>query len=240
MIRPFTFLAAMLFCLSGAYLFAVKHQAQTLDDQLAATAQATRLDEQRIRVLQAQWALEADPSRLASLAARFTNLQPMKPGQLVTLAALRTSLPAPNAAVPGHNPADTAPSLPPPSALAPAPPPTPIASATPAQSQAQTLAQPLAHAPARLAALPASPPPAPPHPAAKLAAASPAHHKTHPHNVAVAMLPASPSRLAVLADTPARPAPAASAPAYTPPPAAGGGSLLGMAQNLSPGSGTGN
>ena len=50
MIRPFTLLTAMLFALSGAYLFAVKHRAQVLDDEIAATAQATRLDQQRIRV----------------------------------------------------------------------------------------------------------------------------------------------------------------------------------------------
>jgi hypothetical protein len=111
MIRPFTLLTAMLFALSGAYLFAVKHRAQVLDDEIAATAQATRLDQQRIRVLQAQWALEVDPSRLAQLSAQFTQLQPMKPSQLVTLASLNGALPPPGSSVPGQNPAGGAPAV---------------------------------------------------------------------------------------------------------------------------------
>jgi hypothetical protein len=111
MIRPITLITALLFVLSGAYLFAVKHHAQMLDDQLTATAQATRLDAQRIRVLQAQWALEVDPSRLAQLSTQFmSTLQPMKPSQLVTLAALTSALPAPGSAAPGANPEDAVPS----------------------------------------------------------------------------------------------------------------------------------
>ena len=112
MIRPVTLIAAAMFALSGAYLFAVKHRAQVLDDQLASVTQATRLDEQRIRVLQAQWALEADPSRLAQLSTEFTNLQPMKPNQLVTLASLGSALPAPGSAVPEQNPAGGVPEMP--------------------------------------------------------------------------------------------------------------------------------
>jgi hypothetical protein len=105
-IRPFTLIAAILFVLSGAYLFAVKHRSQVLDDQIAAAAQGTRLDQARIRVLQAQWALEVDPSRLADLSTRFTGLQPMKPSQLMTLAALGSALPAAGAPVPEQNPED--------------------------------------------------------------------------------------------------------------------------------------
>ncbi|MDD2794418.1 hypothetical protein [Acidocella sp.] len=112
MIRPITLLSAILFVVSGAYLFLVKHHAQMLDDQIAAVTQATRLDQQRIRVLHAQWALEADPSRLAQLSTQFTALQPMKPSQLVTLAALGSVLPAPGSAAPGPNPLDAAPVLP--------------------------------------------------------------------------------------------------------------------------------
>jgi hypothetical protein len=96
--------------LSGAYLFAVKHRAQVLDNQLASVAQASRLDEQRIRVLQAQWAHEIDPNRLTQLAAQFSQLQPMKAAQLVTVAALPGMLPAAGAAAPGENPA--APAMP--------------------------------------------------------------------------------------------------------------------------------
>jgi hypothetical protein len=112
MIRPFTFITMLLAALSGAYLFAVKHRAQVLDDQLAAVAQSSRLDGQRIRVLQAQWALETDPTRLGALAVQFTNLQPMKPAQLITLASLQEALPPPGSPAPGANPLDTAPAMP--------------------------------------------------------------------------------------------------------------------------------
>jgi hypothetical protein len=111
-VRPFTFISALLFVLSGAYLFGVKHRSQMLDQQLEQIADATRQDQQSIRVMQAQWALEADPSRLASLAAQFTGLQPMKPGQLITLADLSTVLPAPGAAVPVVNPEGPVPAMP--------------------------------------------------------------------------------------------------------------------------------
>ena len=110
--RPFTLIAGLLFVLSGALMFIVKHHSQLLDDQLTATNQATTHDEQSIRVLQAQWALEADPSRLAQLAARFTSLQPMAPGQLVTLASLNSALPAPGSPPPGGNPEDPAAAMP--------------------------------------------------------------------------------------------------------------------------------
>ncbi len=104
MIRPFTLITMLLAALSGAYLFAVKHHAQMLDDQIASISQASRLDAQRIRVLEAQWALETDPTRLQQLATQFTGLQPMQPAQLVTLAALKTDLPAPGTPPPLSNP----------------------------------------------------------------------------------------------------------------------------------------
>ena len=110
-VRPFTFLAGLLFALSGAYLFVVKHQSQSLEGQLEQSAEHARQDEEAIRVLKAQWALEADPSRIASLAARFTGLQPMKPGQLVTVASLADSLPAPGQPAPFSNPQDEIPAL---------------------------------------------------------------------------------------------------------------------------------
>ena len=110
MIRPLTLISAALFVLSGAYLFAVKQRSQVLEDKMAQVAQATRLDEQRVRVLQAQWALEVDPSRLQQLATNFTTLQPMKPSQMVALSQLATLLPAPNSPVPGGS--QPAPALP--------------------------------------------------------------------------------------------------------------------------------
>jgi hypothetical protein len=45
------------------------------------------------------------------LAAQFTDLQPMKPAQLVTVAALQASLPPAGSAAPGSNPAGDTPQL---------------------------------------------------------------------------------------------------------------------------------
>jgi hypothetical protein len=104
MIRPFTLITMLLAALAGAYLFAVKHRAQVLDDEIAAVSQSSRLDAMRIRVLQGQWSLETDPTRLQQLAAQFTSLQPMQPAQLVTLAALKNSLPPPGGTAPQSNP----------------------------------------------------------------------------------------------------------------------------------------
>jgi hypothetical protein len=131
MIRPFTLITMMLAMLSGAYLFAVKHRAQLLDDQLSAVADQTRQDEQRIRVLQAQWSLEIDPTRLSRLAHQFTSLQPMRPAQLTTLTNLASALPAPGSLAPGANPVAPMPDMPQTAAAAA---PASVASASPAAS----------------------------------------------------------------------------------------------------------
>jgi hypothetical protein len=104
MIRPVTLVTMMMAALSGAYLFGVKHRAQVLDDQLAAVTQASRLDDQRISVLQAQWSLEIDHNRLQSLTEKFSGLAAMKPSQLVTLAELSRALPPAGSAAPEDNP----------------------------------------------------------------------------------------------------------------------------------------
>ncbi len=174
MIRPFTLITMLLAALSGAYLFAVKHQAQVLDDQIAALSQSARLDAMRIRVLQGQWSLETDPTRLQQLAAQFTSLQPMQPAQLVTLAALVSDLPAAGSPAPADNPALPAPAAP---QLAP-------------ELTAQNAAQ--------AGALPLPPPPAPAAPPQMLASLAPtpvagkpvahrvSHSALHPANTELA------------------------------------------------------
>jgi hypothetical protein len=165
MIRPFTLITMLLAAGSGAYLFGVKHRAQVLDDQLAAVAQQSRLDDQRIRVLQAQWALEIDPTRLQQLAAQFTALQPMKPAQLVTLASLQEFLPPPGSAGPVVNP--VAPAVPDPASGAPSlspvaqaasvlPLPPPEAPAPPLLASVAPVATPAQHSVAHLASRVAS------------------------------------------------------------------------------------
>jgi hypothetical protein len=237
MIRPLTFLSVLAFIISGAYMFAVKHRAEMLDDQLAQVSQATRLDEQRIRVLQAQWALEVDPSRLAQLSSAFTTLQPMRPGQLVTLADLRGVLPPPGSAVPGENPqnsvapmpnaadapiAQAAPVLP----LPPAPAPLRLARATATASEAAP-----AVATDRLADVETLLRSLPRHPHPHRAVARHEYASARPlggsllaplgeNSVPLALMGAQVMSVRAVA-----PAPAAAAPADT------GGSMLGMAQS---------
>jgi hypothetical protein len=100
MIRPFTFVTLMLACTSGAYLFVVKHRAAGLDTQISSITGKIRSAEQRIRVLQAEWALENDPSQLAALSKQFLRLKPMEPGQMTTLGRLAEILPPPGAGLP--------------------------------------------------------------------------------------------------------------------------------------------
>ncbi len=255
-VRPLTLISGMMFAFSGAYLFMVKHHSEMLDDQLSAVTEATRQDEQSIRVLQAQWALEADPSRLAALAAQFTGLQPMKPGQLTTLASLGGALPAPGSPVPGVNPADPVPAMPQLAQAAPAAP-SPVATQpaapAPAQvAQAQPAAAPVAKsaAPVQLAAATA-PAPAAPKPAVKrapaperLASAEAEIRHVVRHNVRV---PHEQTGSALYAAATPAPMPmprtepigaqvmsvravASAAPAPAPMPIDDGGSVLGMAQ----------
>lgn len=101
MIRPLTFVTAMMMLGSGAWMFVVKHRAEQLDHRIGTVTAQIRSSEQRIRVLRAEWALETDPNRLQRLAALFLpRLQPMKPDQLVTMQELAARLPVPGAAVP--------------------------------------------------------------------------------------------------------------------------------------------
>jgi hypothetical protein len=254
-IRPFTIITGMLFVLSGATMFVVKHQSQSLEDQLSDTNDATKQDEQSIRVLQAQWALEADPSRLAQLATQFTGLQPMKPGQLMTMAALGTSLPAPGAKPPGSNPEDPVPALPQLAAAAPVPATPAAPAAAPVQTAAGVpAAVPVttpAAAPAamQVAAQVAAPAPvaAPVHVASaapvvhhhvapeRFASTAAVHHVTparHESGSSVYLADASSSSAPVSHAMPmgAQLVPVRAVAAPPPMPADDGGSMLGMAQ----------
>lgn len=104
MIRPVTLLTIAMACGSGFYMFAIKHQAQTLDQQLDQATHQTRLAEERIRVLKAEWSLENDPTRLSRLAGQFTNLRPMQPDQLTSLQHLAEILPQPGSPLPDQGP----------------------------------------------------------------------------------------------------------------------------------------
>lgn len=174
MIRPATFVTAVMMLSSGAWMFVVKHQAEQLDKQIGGVTARIRASEQRVRVLRAEWALETDPNRLARLAALFMpTLVPMRPDQLVTWNQLADRLPPPGAAVP-HLP------LPPPlpDQLSPATGPgnAPLAMnlpLPPTPSSAPSKASPAQPSPVRLAAAKVAPshPAASPHAVIRQAAA---------------------------------------------------------------------
>jgi hypothetical protein len=224
MIRPFTFITMVLAASSGAYLFGVKHRAQLLDDQLAQIAEQSRLDGQRIRVLQAQWALEIDPTRLQQLATRFTSLQPMQPAQLVTFTALQADLPpagyaqagsaAPGATVPGSAPVLVTGAATPAAAALPMPPAPPPATTIAFEAVVQSLRV-TSHSSLHLAAARSVADLAPPRPLYTPPPRPPA-------SPASALLPAPPP-------APAGPIGAEIVPVRSAPPADDGGSLLGMA-----------
>ncbi|HWA81058.1 MAG TPA: hypothetical protein VG848_12195, partial [Acetobacteraceae bacterium] len=106
MIRPATILTALLAAGSGLYLYQAKHRTAVLDGEIASVENDIQATETRISLLQAEWALENSPIRLADLAGRYLSLQPMKPTQAVTFADLPSRLPPP--APPGTEPAPPA------------------------------------------------------------------------------------------------------------------------------------
>ncbi len=93
MIRPFTCVCMVLALGSGLYLYQEKHRAQLLDRQIESTIQARDAAQARTGVLRAEWTLENDPERLATLAEHFLALKPVTPGQFTTMAELDKRLP---------------------------------------------------------------------------------------------------------------------------------------------------
>jgi hypothetical protein len=124
---------------SGLYLYQTKHRTRLLDKQIETTLEATEAVHERTRLLNAEWALLNDPSRLGELANKFLNLRPVAPGQFITMAELDKHLPPVRDFPPsGALPAEPAPEVPMAAAL-------PTARATPpAPTTAQAAAQPAA------------------------------------------------------------------------------------------------
>jgi hypothetical protein len=88
MIRPSTLLWVGLAGAVGFGLFQLKHEVQELEDEMFRLNRAVIAEQQAIHVLKAEWSYINQPQRLQSLAARHLDLQPMKPGQLGTVAEL--------------------------------------------------------------------------------------------------------------------------------------------------------
>jgi hypothetical protein len=88
MIRPATaFWIGLAGCI-GFGLYHLKHEVQAQEDQLFRINRAILAEQEAIHVLHAEWNYMNQPARLQALASRHLDLQPMKPGQLGTLADL--------------------------------------------------------------------------------------------------------------------------------------------------------
>jgi hypothetical protein len=130
MIRPVTCVCMLLAASSGLYLYQTKHRTRMLDKTIEATVAETESVHERTRLLNAEWALLNDPSRLGDLAGKFLTLRPVAPNQFVTMAELEKHLPAvrefaPSGALPAEPPpevpmAASLPTQPPPPAHPPA------------------------------------------------------------------------------------------------------------------------
>lgn len=83
-------------------LFSVKRQVQELNAELANLNRSIIADERAIDVLHAEWSYLNNPRRLEDLATRHLGLEPVRPSQLSSLAALpmRPAPGAPSAAYP--------------------------------------------------------------------------------------------------------------------------------------------
>src|SRR5689334_15270585 len=67
---------------SGFATFNVKYAVQGIEDELARVRRQTLVDQQEIRVLEAEWASLNHPERLAELNRTFLQLTPLTAKQL--------------------------------------------------------------------------------------------------------------------------------------------------------------
>lgn len=108
MIRPATAFSIIAVCAVGYGMFQVKYQVMQLEDQLAHIQRQIAGDREAIHVLNAEWSLLTQPARLAELARRHLNLDPVTNAKLAQLDSLpERPSETPSAAVPAV-PAPTA------------------------------------------------------------------------------------------------------------------------------------
>jgi cell division protein FtsL len=89
MMRGITVLWVLLAMASGVGLYLLKHDVQTMEDQLARLNRQITKDRTEIHVLQAEWTYLNTPERLSALIAKhLPELQPMRSQQVSTLASL--------------------------------------------------------------------------------------------------------------------------------------------------------
>ena len=88
MIRPATVTWLTLATLVVVGLFHVKHQVQTLEDEIVRVNRQIASERETIHVLNAEWGYINQPQRLDTLSSRYLDLQPLKPNQIVNLGSL--------------------------------------------------------------------------------------------------------------------------------------------------------
>ena len=64
-------------------LFQLKHEMQALEDETFRVNRQIVAEQEAIHVLRAEWSYINQPQRLQSLAARYLDLQPIRPNQIV-------------------------------------------------------------------------------------------------------------------------------------------------------------
>lgn len=104
MIRPATAFSIIAVCAVGYGMFQVKYQVIQLEEQLAHIQRQIAGDREAIHVLNAEWSLLNQPARLAELAKRHLNLEPVTNAKLSQLDTLPER--------PAETPSDAAPAVP--------------------------------------------------------------------------------------------------------------------------------
>lgn len=94
MIRIMVVLWTVLAASVGVGLFLLKHEVQTLEEELARLNQTIRSTQENIHVLKAEWSFLNDPARLHRLAERHLGMKVLKPEQITMAIALPAILDA--------------------------------------------------------------------------------------------------------------------------------------------------
>jgi cell division protein FtsL len=98
MIRLTTILWLAVVACTGVGMFKVKYQVQELEEALARVKKEIVADQDAIHVLNAEWAFLNQPTRLADLAQKFLQLQPIATAQLAQMSRIETLRMKPTAA----------------------------------------------------------------------------------------------------------------------------------------------
>ena len=80
------------------YTFQIKHEAELAAKQLATLKAQIAAQQRKISLLEADWALETGPARLAAIALQFSDqlkMRPLESSQIINLSELPEFRPAP-------------------------------------------------------------------------------------------------------------------------------------------------